>query len=151
MKCRNPHHSPEEITRKLQRAKQMMADGVTVEDTCRALNIGSSTLYRWRNRYGDMNWRQARQLYEYETENRRLKSRLTQKHYENLVLRWLVDHDYVPQPADEKKRDNNRGMWYGSDWTEAVPGLSRRSDRVVSLESHRPPAVPCRSERTGGA
>lgn len=58
------------------------------------------------------------------------------------------------QPADgrprKKVRDNNRGMWYGSGWTEAVPGLSRCSDRVVPLESHRPPAAPCRSERTGG-
>lgn len=119
------HHTPEQISEKLQRAKQMMAEGVTIEEACRALKIGLSTLYRWRDRYGDMNWLQARQLYEYEAENRRLKSRLTEKHYENLVLRWLVDHQYVPHTAGEKKRDNNRGMWYGSERTDAVPGLSR--------------------------
>jgi hypothetical protein len=38
-----------------------------------------------------MNWRHARQLYEYETENRQLKLRLTQKQCENMVLRSLVE------------------------------------------------------------
>ena len=85
------HHTPEQISEKLQRAKQMMAEGVTVEQACRALKIGLSTLYRWRNRYGDMNWRHARQLYEYEIENRQLKLRLTQKQCENMVLRSLVE------------------------------------------------------------
>jgi putative transposase len=91
MKYQKTHHTPEQIIDKLQRAKQIVAEGGSVESACQALRIGLSTLYRWRKRYGEMTWRQARQLYEYEIENRRLKFRLTQKQCENLVLRSIVE------------------------------------------------------------
>ena len=91
MKCQTNHHTPEEIIQKLERANQLIADGVSAESACQSLRIGLSTLYRWRRRYGNMNWRQARLLYEYQIENQRLKTQLTQKRCENLVLRSIVE------------------------------------------------------------
>ena len=57
MKYQKTHHTPEQIIDKLQRVKQMVAEGVSVESACQVLKIGLSTLYRWRKRYGTLSRR----------------------------------------------------------------------------------------------
>ena len=85
------HHTPEEIVEKLIRSQRILAEGASVEAACRMLEIGLSTLYRWRKRYGGMTYRQARQLHDYQVENRQLKLQLTQQRREIRVLRSTVE------------------------------------------------------------
>jgi putative transposase len=47
--------------------------GKTVEELCRIYGVGQSTLYRWKNKYGEINRDELSRLRELEDENRRLK------------------------------------------------------------------------------
>ncbi|MCH9814955.1 MAG: transposase, partial [Actinomycetia bacterium] len=40
-------HSPEEIVRKLQEADKLLAEGNTVLETCRQLQVAEPTYYKW--------------------------------------------------------------------------------------------------------
>jgi transposase-like protein len=47
-------HTPEQVIRKLAEADKLLAEGKTVEEACRHLEITESTYHRWRNQYGGM-------------------------------------------------------------------------------------------------
>lgn len=47
--------------------------GIPVKDICRKYNIGNSTFYKWREKYGGMEASDIRLLKELQEENRRLK------------------------------------------------------------------------------
>ena len=48
------HHSPEQLIRKLRTADQLLNQGQSVADVCRALEISDATYHRWQQRYGGM-------------------------------------------------------------------------------------------------
>jgi transposase-like protein len=66
-------HTPEQIIRKLAEADKLLAQGQTVEDVARYLEISEQTYHRWRNQYGGMKADDAKRLRELEKENARLK------------------------------------------------------------------------------
>ena len=66
-------HSPEQVVRKLAVADKLLAEGRTIEEICRELEITESTFHRWRNQYGGMKADDAKRLKELERENGRLK------------------------------------------------------------------------------
>ena len=66
-------YTPEQIVKLLRQVEAGLADGKTVEETCRALGIGDSTYHRWRNQYGGMKTDEVHRLKELEKENDRLK------------------------------------------------------------------------------
>jgi putative transposase len=47
--------------------------GMAIKDLCRKHNIGSSTFYKWRQKYGGMEASDVKRLKELEEKNRRLK------------------------------------------------------------------------------
>lgn len=47
--------------------------GMAIKDICRKHNIGHSTFYKWREKYGGMEASDVKRLKELEEENRRLK------------------------------------------------------------------------------
>ena len=47
--------------------------GMSVQVICRKYDIGSSTFYKWREKYGGMETSDVRRLKELEEENRKLK------------------------------------------------------------------------------
>ena len=47
-------HSPEQIIRKLRTAEQLLNQGQSVDDVCRALEVSAPTYYRWQQLYGGM-------------------------------------------------------------------------------------------------
>ena len=47
--------------------------GLTIKDLCRKYDIGQSTFYKWRAKYGGMEVSDIKRLKELEEENRRLK------------------------------------------------------------------------------
>ena len=67
-------HTAEQIIRKLKTAEQLNAQGKTVGDVCRVIEVTQPTYHRWWQQYGSMQAEKARQLTQLETVNARLKN-----------------------------------------------------------------------------
>jgi transposase-like protein len=64
---------PEQVIRKLAEGEKLLAQGQTLAEVCRHLEITQSTWHRWRNQYGGMKADDAKELKELRRENGRLK------------------------------------------------------------------------------
>jgi transposase-like protein len=47
-------HTPEQIISKLNTVEQLIAQGRSVADACRAIEVTQPTFYRWKQQYGGM-------------------------------------------------------------------------------------------------
>jgi transposase len=65
--------SVEQIIAKLREAEKLQAEGLTIPQTCKKLQISDQTFYRWRVRYGALKEDEAQRLKALEQENSRLK------------------------------------------------------------------------------
>lgn len=72
-------HTPEQITRKLREADRLLAEGKSIEQVAKHLEISEQTFHRWRNQYGGMKADDAKRLKELEKENRELKEIVADK------------------------------------------------------------------------
>lgn len=68
-------YTEEQIIRILDELK----GGKTADEICRTYGVAQSTLYRWKNQYGEMDRDQLSRLRELEEENRRLKRIVAQQ------------------------------------------------------------------------
>ena len=66
-------HTPEQVVRKLREADRLLAEGTTVAEVAKALEISEHTFSRWRNQYGGMKADEAKELRQLRDENGRLK------------------------------------------------------------------------------
>ncbi|MBS3996309.1 MAG: transposase [Hydrogenophaga sp.] len=66
-------HTPEQIIRKLREAEKLLAEGATIPQVAKQLEISEQTYHRWRNQYGGMKADDAKRLKELEKQNARLK------------------------------------------------------------------------------
>ena len=66
-------HTPEQIIRKLRQAEKLEAEGATIEQIAKQLEVSETTFHRWRNQYGGLKADDAKRLRELERENARLK------------------------------------------------------------------------------
>ena len=66
-------HTPEQVVRKLREADRLLAEGKTVAEVAKALEISEHTFSRWRNQYGGMKADEAKELRQLRDENGRLK------------------------------------------------------------------------------
>lgn len=74
-KKKGKRYSQEQIIRILAELKS----GKTVEEICRVYGVAQSTLYNWKNKYGEMDRDELARLRELEDENRRLKRIVAQQ------------------------------------------------------------------------
>ena len=81
------HHTPEEIVTILREA-----DTVTesVADFCRRKGIAEATLYRWRQKYGNLQIDEAKRLKALEAENAKLKKMLAEAMLANEGLKEVL-------------------------------------------------------------
>jgi len=63
----------EQIIGKLREAEKLQAEGLTIPQTCKRLQISDQTFYRWRLKYGALKEDEAQRLKALEQENSRLK------------------------------------------------------------------------------
>ena len=56
-------HTAEQIIRKLKAAEQLIAQGKTVADVCRVIQVTQPTYHRWRQQYGGMQAEELTSLY----------------------------------------------------------------------------------------
>jgi putative transposase len=66
-------HTADQIINKLREAEVLQANGQSLVEVCRQLEITEQTYYRWRKEYGGLRVDQAKRLKELEQENNRLK------------------------------------------------------------------------------
>ncbi len=66
-------HTPEQVVRKLREADRLLAEGKSVAEVAKALEISEHTFSRWRNQYGGMKADEAKELRQLRDENGRLK------------------------------------------------------------------------------
>ena len=66
-------HTPEQIVRKLREGDRLLAEGKTVAEVAKSLEISEYTYSRWRNQYGGMKADDAKELRRLKGENGRLK------------------------------------------------------------------------------
>ena len=83
-------HTPEQIITKLRRVEALTADGATIAETAKQIGVTEQTVYRWKNRYGQMDRDELRRLKELEKENQRLKK---------LVAEQALDIDILKEVA----------------------------------------------------
>ena len=84
----------EQIVAKLREAEKLQAQGLTIPQTCKRLQISDQTFYRWRLKYGAMKEDEAQRLKALEQENTRLK---------RIVAEQALDISML--------KDLNRGKW----------------------------------------
>ncbi len=80
-------HTPEEIVMILREAE---ASPESVADFCRRKGLAEATLYRWRQKYGDLQVDEAKRLKALETENAKLKKLLAEALLANEGLKEVL-------------------------------------------------------------
>ena len=83
-------HTPEQIITKLRRVEALTADGNTIAEAAKQVGVSEQTIYRWKNKYGQMDRDELRRLKELEKENARLKK---------LVAEQALDIDILKEVA----------------------------------------------------
>jgi len=90
-------HTPEQVIRKLAEGEKLLAEGKTIEEVSRHLEISEQTWHRWLNQYGGMKADDARRLKELEKENARLKKLLAEAELDKSMLKELAEDAPVDQ------------------------------------------------------
>ena len=80
-------HTAEQIIAKLREADVELANGVSVGQICRKLEISEHTYYRWRKEYGGLKMDQAKRLKALEKENGRLRKLVADQALDMSILR----------------------------------------------------------------
>jgi transposase-like protein len=83
-------HTPEQVVRKLRAAEQLLAEGRTIPEVAKELEVSENTFHRWRAQYGGMRADDVKRLKELERENQQLKRLVADKELENLALREVA-------------------------------------------------------------
>jgi putative transposase len=73
--------------------------GAKVEELCRRHGISTTTLYKWKAKYGGMTVPEAKRLRGLEEENRRLKNLLADAMLDNDALKGLLSKNVWPAPS----------------------------------------------------
>ena len=87
-------HTPEQVIRKLAEDEKLLAEGKTIEEVSRHLEISEQTWHRWRNQYGGMKADDAKRLKELEKENARLKKLLAEAELDKSMLKELAEGNF---------------------------------------------------------
>ena len=84
-------HTPEQVVDKLRRrVEALVAEGATVTQAVRQIEVSEQTYYRWKRHYGGVDKTEAKRLRELEKENARLKKLLAEQALDNDILREVA-------------------------------------------------------------
>ena len=95
-------HTPEQVIRKLAEGDKLLAEGKTIDEVARHLEITESTWHRWRNQFGGMKANDAKRLKELERENTRLKKIVADLTLDNDMLKELNRDAPIDQVGDAR-------------------------------------------------
>ena len=83
-------HTPEQVVRKLREAERMLAEGNTIPEVAKALEVSENTFHRWRAQYGGMKADDVKLLKELQRENSQLKRIVADKELEIDALKEVA-------------------------------------------------------------
>jgi transposase-like protein len=86
-------HTPEQVIRKLAEGDKLLAEGKTIEEVARHLEVSEQTWHRWRNQYGGMKADDAKRLKELE-KKARLKKLLAEAELDKSMLKELAEGNF---------------------------------------------------------
>ena len=87
-------HTPDQILAKLRDADVLLAQGASVADVIRKLEVSEQTYHRWRNQFGGMKGEEMKRLKERERENAQLKRLVAEQALDNRMLKDLAEGDF---------------------------------------------------------
>ncbi|GGC60665.1 transposase [Siccirubricoccus deserti] len=87
-------HTAEQIIGLLRQAEVEFAQGRTVGEICRRLEVSEATFYRWRSEYGGLKVDQARRLKDLERENARLKWAVAELTLDKQILKEAAQGNF---------------------------------------------------------
>ena len=87
-------HTPEQILAKPRVADVMQAEGLTIAEIAKRLEVSEQTYHRWRNTYGGMKGPEMKRLKELEKENAQLKRLVAEQALDNRVLRDIAEGNF---------------------------------------------------------
>ena len=91
---RKRKHSDDQIIHKLREAEVALAQGRTVKEVCRQLEVTEQTYYRWRKEFGGLQVDQAKRLRDLERENGRLKRIVSEQALDISILREAASGNF---------------------------------------------------------
>ena len=83
-------YTTEQIVAKLREAEKLQAQGSTIPQLCKRLQISEQTFYRWRIKYGALKEDEAQRLKALEAENARLKRIVAEQALDISMLKDLT-------------------------------------------------------------
>lgn len=87
-------HTKEQIIDKLRTAEKMKAEGATVAEIVRELEVSEQTYYRWRNQYGRLDKDDVKRLRKLEKENKKLKKLVADLSLDKQILEEALEGKY---------------------------------------------------------
>ena len=87
-------HTPDQILAKLRDADVMQAEGLSIAEIAKRLEIVEQTYHRWRNTYGGMKGPEMKRLKELEKENAQLKRLVAEQALEVRVLKDIAEGNF---------------------------------------------------------
>ena len=87
-------HTAEQIITKLREAEVGLAQGRSVAQVCKVLEVTEQTYYRWRKEYGGMQVAQAKRLTQLEGENARLRRAVADLTVANQILQEAAEGNF---------------------------------------------------------
>jgi putative transposase len=94
MMVRGKKHTAEQVVNLLRQIEVAVANGKSMAQACKEVEIVEQTYYRWRKEYGGLRVDQARRLKELEQENSKLKRLVSELSLEKLVLKDIASGKY---------------------------------------------------------
>lgn len=84
-------HTKEQIIDKLRLAEKLKAEGATVAEIVKELEVSQQTYYRWRNRYGRLEKDDVKRLRKLEKENKKLKKLVADLSLDKQILEEALE------------------------------------------------------------
>jgi predicted secreted protein len=79
-------HKPEEIIAKLRQVDVLTAQGRSIAEAVKTIEVTETTYFRWRSEFGGMKTDQLKRLKELEQENARLRRAVSDLTLDKLIL-----------------------------------------------------------------
>ena len=80
-------HTVEQIIVKLREVEILIAQGKTIDEAVRHIEVREATYYKWRSKYGNLTASDAKPLKQLEKENERLKKLVADLSLDNAILK----------------------------------------------------------------
>ena len=87
-------HTPEEIVTKLRQVDVLVAQGQSVADAVRSIDVTEVTYYRWRQEFGGLKTEQIKRLKELEAEKAWLRRAVADLTLDKLILKEAAAGNY---------------------------------------------------------